>query len=202
MDANGHLTFVCFGLDPVQGQIDTALNLVKKWLETCGYPNAAVHIWGQTTIKGFLNDFPTLRLKVNGCGSGPFEILESWKSHADMKPDTLSLGEKQKKIVEEMRLQLLINTEAVHLRVTGESGVGKTRLVLEALSDDRLHPIVIYSDKPNELESNYGFLNYFAMPDNKMEIILVLDECSPDNAARYWNRMQGLQKRARLVYYL
>jgi len=198
LDADGHLTFVCFGLDPVEGQLNAAHALVTGWLATCGYADASVHFWGQTTLKGFLNDFPSLRLKVNGRGGGTFEILESWKSHADMKPDTLSLGPRQIAVIEEIRTQLLTNSEALHLRITGESGVGKTRLVLETLSDERLSPLVIYTDKPHELESQ-GFLTHIAMPDNHMDVILVLDECSFDNAARYWNRLQGLGKRIRLI---
>jgi hypothetical protein len=198
LDMSGHLTFVCFGIDPVESQVNTAHDLVTGWLKTCGYPDASVRFWGQATIKRFLTDFPSLRLKVNGHGTGIFEIFESWKGHGDMQPDILSLGEKQEAVIEEARSQLLTNIEAIHLRITGASGVGKTRLALEALSDKRLRSLVIYTDRPQELEAQ-GFFGHVGMPDNNMQIILVLDECSLDDAGRYWNRLQGLGRRIRLI---
>lgn len=199
LDVNGHLTFVCFGCDPTESQNNKAHDFVKEWMVECGYQNVSVRFWGQSVIKGFLGDFPSLCLKVNGRGGGVFETFEIWKSHSDMEPDIMSLGEKQNSIIEEVRGQLLSNIDALHLRVTGESGIGKTRLVLEALNEKSLHPLVIYSDKPKELE-NQGFLSYIAMPDHAaMEIILVLDECSSNTAGRYWNRLGNLGKRVRLI---
>lgn len=199
LDVNGHLTFVCFGIDPVESQVNTARDLVNGWLETCGYRNVSVRFWGQTTIKSFLGDFPSLRLKVNGRGGTSwFEIFDSWKSHGDMTPEVLSLGDAQNRIIKEMRTQLLTNMEALHLRITGESGIGKTRLVLEVLDDEQLRPLVIYTDNPAQLESQ-GFLSHVAMPDNHLEIVLVLDECSTITAMRFWNRLQTLGRRIRLI---
>ncbi len=194
LDQSGHLTFACFGLDPVEGEINTAKKRIKEWLKQCGYPNADVHIWGQSIIKSFLSNFPSLRLKINGRGGGTeFEIFESWQSHSDMTPSVLSLGEKQKKIIEEIREQLVTNTEALHLRITGESGVGKTRLVLEALNDDRIRPLVIYTDNPTQLRSQ-PFISQIGMPDNHIEIVLVLDECSVNEATNFGTDYRHLEK--------
>ncbi|TSC59599.1 MAG: hypothetical protein LiPW15_619 [Parcubacteria group bacterium LiPW_15] len=199
LDANGYLTFVCFGLDPNEQETNRAITKIKEWLATCGYQNAIVRIWGQTTIKGFLGDFPSIRLMVNGRGSGGvFETLDGWKMHGDMKPEVLTLGEPQKEIIQEIREQLLANTDAIHLRIVGESGVGKTRLVLESLNEEKIRSLVVYTDNPSQLE-NQGFLGQIGMADNAFEIVLVLDECSQDVAVRYWNRVQSLGKRIRLI---
>lgn len=197
LDEGGNLIFVCFGLDPVDSQIDKATKTVKKWLKSCGYPDAKVYFWGQSAIKGFLLDFPSLRLKVNGRGgNATYEILESWKSHADMNQKVFK-GKAQEDIIQEIRRQLLSNTEAVHIRVTGESGIGKTRLVLESLDVDEIRPLAIYTDNP--IRSKSQFLSYIGMPDNNTEIVLVLDECSAETASDYWNRVQTLGKRIRLI---
>jgi hypothetical protein len=198
LDANGNLTFVCFGLDPVESEINTAVGLIKGWLQACGYQNPTVHIFGQSTLKGFLEPFPSLLLRVNGHGAGGFKIFDSWKTHGDMSPEVLSLGEAQNKVIEEIRSQLLNNTEAIHLRITGESGIGKTRLTLEALSDEKIRPLVVYTDNPSQLEHN-NFFSYVGMPDNTTEVVLVVDECSQDVAVHYWNKLQSLGKRIRLV---
>lgn len=199
LDRNGNLTFVCFGLDPVESEANTAIDLVKGWLKECGYIDTKVYIFGQGALKGFVNDFPSLRLKITGRANGTgLEILDSWQTRGDMEPEALSLGERQKAIIFEAQKQLLTNTEAIHLRVTGESGIGKTRLILEALKDERLRPLVLYTANPAQLDSQ-GFLTEIAMPDNHIHIILVLDECPLDMSVSVWNRLQNLGPRIRLI---
>lgn len=198
LDAGGHLTFVCFGLDPTESERNSAITKIKEWLTVCGYSDASVRIWGQSNIKGFLHNFPSLCLKINGRDGIGLRILESWRASGDMLPEVLSIGEAQKSIINEIRERLLTSTEAVHLRITGESGVGKTRLLLEALDHDALRPLVLYTDKPEHLESQ-GFLSDINLPDNKMEVVLVLDDCPLDIARDFWNRIQRTGRRIRLV---
>ena len=64
----------------------------------------------------------------------------------------------------------------VHLRVQGESGLGKTRLVMEAVREAVLSPFVAYvSDEDRFDTSTSGYLS-----SGLRQTILVVDECPPD----------------------
>jgi hypothetical protein len=198
LDKNGHFIFVCFGLDPTEEQNLKAIALVEGWLKQCGFASPSIQIWGQGTIRGFLGVFPALVFRVTQRSPGPLEIFEMWERHSDMKPDTLSIGDVQKGIMQAVQTDLATNAVAVRTRIIGESGVGKTRLALEILKDERLRPLVLYTDRPAELEG-IGFLTELMMPNCNLEIILVLDECPREVESYYWNRLEALGKRIRLV---
>ena len=64
-----------------------------------------------------------------------------------------------------------------HIRVIGEPGIGKTRLVLEALSTEDLAPMVIYSPHAEDFQHS-RLLNELLRGDLHYHAIVVIDECS------------------------
>jgi hypothetical protein len=68
----------------------------------------------------------------------------------------------------------------VDIRVQGESGVGKTRLVLEALRDQELSALVAYVDTPPSLS---GELRRHLLNEGR-SVILVVDDCPADVHAK------------------
>ena len=59
----------------------------------------------------------------------------------------LHLARAQSEVIVSIR-KALSGSDYQHIRVIGEPGIGKTRLVLEALSVEDLAPMVIYSRMP------------------------------------------------------
>ena len=91
-----------------------------------------------------------------------------------------------------------MNNRPTHIRVIGEPGVGKTRLVLEATSVDDLRPCTIYVEDPTKLEK-MNFMDQISRIDDESNVILVVDECSYDDQAAIWNRLQDKSPSIKLI---
>ena len=156
-------------------------------IEKEGYPNARIEVWRQNTIIGFLKKFPSLQLSVKGLSGSPLHIHEKWSGMDDMRTQ-VHLGEKQHGFIRSMRAALR-GPDRAPIRVSGEPGIGKTRLVLEATKADDLRPAVVYFEKPSDLEER-GFMSYVCGTDLPIEAILVVDECEFSDHASIWNKLK------------
>ena len=165
-------------------------------IEKEGCPNARIEVWRQNTIIGFLKKFPSLQLSVKGLSGSLLHIHEKWRGMADMRTQ-VHLGEKQHGFIDSMRAALR-GPDRSPIRVLGEPGIGKTRLVLEATKADDLRPAVVYFEKPSDLEER-GFMSYVCGADRKIEAILVVDECEFSDHASIWNRLKHNAPGIRLV---
>lgn len=154
-----------------------------------GYKKARIEVWCQNTIIGFLEHFPPLALSVKRVYSLPLHTHQEWSGMADMLVQ-MHLGKAQRAFVNSMRTELRDNRHA-HVRVSGDPGIGKTRLVLEATSVDDLSPYVIYFDEPSDL-LKHVLLTHIYRPDSQIRAILVVDECSFADQARIWNYLKGM----------
>jgi hypothetical protein len=100
-------------------------------------------------------------------------------------------------VIEGIREQLRRTDGAVHARVQGEPGIGKTRVVLAATETDDISPLVIYCNAANFRDSE---LMYEVLrEDNQYSVVLVLDECNEDDKAYIWNRVQHCGERIKLI---
>lgn len=59
-----------------------------------------------------------------------------------MLPSLVS-GEAQENVIEGIRGELRRSDEPIHIRVVGEAGIGKTKIVLEATGADDLAPLIL-----------------------------------------------------------
>ncbi len=165
-------------------------------IEKEGCPNARIEVWRQNTIIGLLKKFPSLQLSVKGLSGSPLHIHEKWRGMADMRTQ-VHLGEKQHGFIRSMRAALR-GPDRSPIRVSGEPGIGKTRLVLEATKADDLRPAVVYFEKPSDLEER-GFMSYVCGADRPIEAILVVDECEFSDHASIWNKLKHNAPGIRLV---
>ena len=137
--ANGRYVLACFGCDPLPEEIARAKEHLQTIFAQCGYSNACVDVWGQTTLISYLVALPSLCLKIAGRDNAVFFTHESWKL-SDQMSKSLHLGDQQTRMVAEIRA-LLRGSTVRHIRIIGEPGLGKTRLVLEAVATSTsLHP--------------------------------------------------------------
>ena len=143
LNAGGTYILVCTGIDLVEPQRTDTLNHIKNYLEQCGYSTPKFDVWSQNTLCGFLKIFPSLALQVNGRGGVAFQTHQSWERDANMRFSFVS-GQSQHELVASIQSELRRNDDTVHVRVWGEPGIGKTKLVLEATKTEDLSPLVIY----------------------------------------------------------
>jgi hypothetical protein len=196
LEQGGNYALVCFGRDIVDKQHETACSHLRTLLVKCGFENPSSHVWGTSHVVGFLKPYPSLCLEVTGRGEPGLRTWISWSSDGDMK-STYRPGPEQEKCVEEIR-SVLRGKLHLHIRVCGEPGCGKTKMVLEATAPEDLSPLVVYWESGIKFSESRQF-NELRHDSGETSTIIVADECDPDTAARIWNGLKNRLGRVRLV---
>ena len=196
LDADGTYVLVCTGIDPVESQRQQIYSYIEEYLKQCGYSHPKVEVWTQNTLIGFLGAFPSLALWVNGRSHAEFRTHQSWATNADMQVEFIA-AEAQHELIDKIRTELREKVNAVHVRVLGEPGIGKTKLVFEATKVDDLAPLVIYCT-PAEFRAS-GLRREILRDDNDFSAILIVDECDPSSRYDIWNELQNRGPRIKLI---
>lgn len=197
LDAGGTCVLVCTGIDLVDSEHRRALKHLNEYLkETCGYPNPRVEVWSQNNLIGFLQRFPSLSLQVNGRSDAEFQTHQSWSQNGDMRLEFIP-GQAQDDLISQIRDDLRQNDDTVHVRVLGEPGIGKTRLVFEATRAEDLTPLVIYCTAARF--RNSVLMNELLRDDNHFAAVLVIDECDWSSSSNIWNELIHRGARLKLV---
>jgi hypothetical protein len=197
LDNQAAYFLVCSGTDPTKGETTKAKKFLKDFFKVCGYSGVHVEVWGQSKIIGIMHRFPSLSLKLNGKGDVYLQPRSLWLTQTEMRR-IFKAGPKQEIFLESVRKELRRNDGPVHIRVRGEAGIGKTRLVLEATSPDDLDPLLLYFPSPRVLLEG-GLTAHLINDQPKPTAILVVDECDAQNRAEIWNQIQAHSPRLKLI---
>lgn len=200
LDKEGTLIIVLFGWDNPETKDDQLVNKFKEKLILLDrkYNNAKIEIWQQNKLRGFLTPFPSLALRIKGLDRSRFQSHRSWSENDDMKKEFVA-GEKQKEFIASLQTALRQNNnEAMHIRIYGEPGIGKTRLALEVTRADDLLPLVIYVDSANEFRDS-NLITEILREDNQFSVILVIDECDSDSRSYIWNKLKYRGPRIKII---
>ena len=196
LDDGGTYVLVCTGIDLVDPQLRNTHEHIEDFLKQCGYSHPKVEVWSQNTLIGFLQVFPSLALWINGNDRAIFQTHRSWTEDGTMKVSFVS-GESQEDLIAKIRGELRETVNTVHVRVLGEPGIGKTRLVLEATKTDDLASLIIYCTAAQFRDS--VLMNEILRDDNQFSAVLVIDECDPDSRFYIWNKLQHQGNRIKLI---
>ena len=197
LEKGGTYVLVCFGHDLDDQKQRTAEDFLRAHFSTCGYRQTNVEVWSINQLIGFLRCFPSLRLRISCFDRVDFQTHESWSKNSDMG-GIFACGTVQQDVVEQIRQILRTMDYPVHLRVHGEPGIGKTRLLLEATSADDLNPLVLYFDSPEDFNGS-RLLGTFLEDDSPCCAILVIDECDQRESSTLWNKLKSRSPRIKLV---
>lgn len=197
LDASGTYVLVCTGIDLVDSQHRRALKHLNEYFkETCGYRNPRVEVWSQNNLIGFLQPFPSLSLQVNQRGLLNFQTHGSWAQDASMHLPFVS-GQAQEAAIAKIQSELRHAEDTVHVRVWGEPGIGKTRLVLEATRAYDLAPLVVYCTAAQFRDSE--LMREILIEGSHFSVILVIDECDPDGRSYIWDKLKHRGPRLKVV---
>lgn len=199
LDKKGTLIVVLFGWDNPEVKDDQLINKIGKKLTPIREKskNAKIEIWRQNNLIGFLKQFPSLALQLTRRDLARFQTHQSWSQNDDMRKE-FRAGQAQKDLISKLQTELRRNDEAIHVRVWGEPGIGKTKLLLEATREDDLMPLVIYCDSAIKFRDS-DLMNEITKRDNQFNVILVIDECDPDSRSYVWNKLKHRGPRIKCV---
>ncbi len=199
LDRNGTLIIVLFGSDNPERKDDQVKEKFRKKLIDIdqNYSKAKIEIFWQNKLIGFLQNYPSLALKVTGRGQVKFQTHKSWSKEAEMSRE-FKAGKTQKDFIFNLQNELRKNEEAIHLRISGESGIGKTRLALEATRIEDLESLIIYCENSRDFR-NSNLMNELLKEDNHFFLVLVIDECDSDNSSNIWNKFKHQGQRIKII---
>lgn len=198
LDKDGTFVIVFTGWDNPDRSDDSLLSKFRDKLVEVSekYKDAKMEIWRQNKILSYLEHFPALKLYVLDLHMGSLLFYEDWFKRCD--EGKMYLGSKQNKFIEDVRKELRENDRPVHIRVIGEPGIGKTRAVLEAVNDEDLKHTVVYCEDPKKLEER-SFLGQICSSSDRLNMILVVDECSFNQQASLWGKLESKSPDIKLI---
>lgn len=161
------------------------------------YEAVKIEVWRQNTLRGYFRPYVSLTLRVKQLDKVHYQTHRSWSRQGDMMVEP-KLGDKQNKLINTIRDVLRSSNGPVNIRVDGEAGIGKTKMVLEATRTNDLAPLVIYCSTARKfIESD--LMNEILKEDNEFRIILVVDECDRESRASIWNKVESYTDRIQLI---
>ena len=187
LEQNGTYALVTLGHDLLPHQHTDAVTHLTNLFQACGYAEPKVEVYGQGQIAGELEKYPSLCLALVGLDDGGFQSIEDWKDNPQMQL-ALQLGSEQEKFIKEIRTALHENA-VQHIRVIGEPGIGKTRLVYESVSDDSIAPSVVYVPNGEAFQKSQLFKEL--LKSDRYSVTLVIDDCDNRDRASIWSALKG-----------
>ncbi len=197
LNQDGKYILVCFGIEFTDPQRINTVAHYQGFFTQCGYPNAKVEVWGQSNLVGFIQHFPSLALWLNDRGNLQFQTHAAWSQQDDMRQE-FKESTTRDTLINNLQEMLRQYDKTVHLRVWGEPGIGKSRLVLEVTKADDLRPQVIYCSSTDKFRDS-ELMNEFIRENNQFSAILILDECDPDSRSYIWNKFKHIGPRLKLI---
>jgi len=196
-EKEGKLIIVLFGWDNPEKKDNQIKEIFIEQLQPFSYSNPQVEIWRANNLISFFQLYPSLALKINGHGNLIFQSHQSWAQQDDMSKLFIT-GDAQSTVVSQIQELLRSDAGAVHIRVIGEPGIGKTKIVLEATRADDIQPLIIYCDSTKQIVNSLLF-NELLRTDNNYSCILVVDECDMENSRYLWNKLKNLGVQKKLI---
>lgn len=187
LEQNGTYALVTLGYDLLPYQHTETRTHLTNLFQACGYAEPKVAVYGQGQIAGELDKYPSLCLDLIGLDDGGFRTIEDWENNAQMQV-VLQLGSEQEKFIKEIRAALQENA-VQHIRVLGEPGIGKTRLVLESVSDDDIAPSVVYVPSGEAFQKSKLFNEL--LKSDRYSVTLVIDDCDNRDRASIWSALKS-----------
>ena len=151
-------------------------------------------------IATWINDHPSVamwvREQVRPGGIGPFRSWDHWSGRPQHQQSPWVADERLPGLSDELRESIRDDRKVV--RVVGLSGIGKSRLVLESLSQSRDRDFVMYA---SESESGSEALCRVVqiLAGSGRTAIVVVDDCGPDTHRMLASMVLSLSSRLSLV---
>ncbi len=193
----GTYSLLCFGHDFSPEQRNDIHSHIVGTLAEFGFGNVAsrVEVFGQAQIAGYIQRYPSLRLTLMDGIDDLFLSVEAWSQHAHMCNEFLP-SEEQTKLMDQIREHLRGDTK--HLRILGEPGIGKTRLILEAVRVEDISPDSIYV-KHGEEFSKSGLFNEIIRSGIDYPLVIVIDELPSRELAEIWAHLKHIGGALKLI---
>jgi hypothetical protein len=187
-ERRGRFIIVCTGHDLTPKQRNDACELVTCVLQSAGVSDyrSLVDVLGASQLSNFAERYPGIASYLTNNSIQEAWILDVWNLDAHMANSFLP-APAQADLIDKIRAG--IEGSAKHIRVLGEPGVGKTRLVLEALRVPHIAPSVLYMYHGSKFVHTALFRQLLQSAWTK-PLVLVLDDLSESEMVDIWRHLK------------
>lgn len=175
LNEGGNYILVLFA-DITSQKLRNRENALKSELTRLGYKNK-VRIYTANKTVGFMEKHLSLVGWFSGKDTG-YLHYDAWGSRGDVNtPSTFISDDERNTYIKTIR-EAIRNPEnnSSVFRIIGLSGIGKTRLIFEALKDYDLKNRIVYA--PSALEFRGSRIFDILQNNEELSAILVIDDCS------------------------
>lgn len=189
LERGGNYILLCTGHDLTPQQRNQANEHIKRVFEVVGYSDyrGIIDVFGASQIADYVSRYPGVAAMV---GVDPIHdawVLQQWRQDSHISNE-LKAAPEQEALVQQIQTSLRSNTK--HIRVLGEPGLGKTRLVLEALRNPEFSASVLYVRDGSMFGQSALFRSLIKTVRDK-PLIVVLDDLPEFEMADIWRHLKG-----------
>ena len=113
-------------------------------------------------------------------------VLDEWRQDAHMA-NVFEESPEQSQLIARIRAGL--QGEIKHIRILGEPGLGKTRIVLESVIDENIAPYVLYIPHGSQFGQTRLFRQLLKSGHDK-PLVLVIDELPESELSDIWRHLK------------
>ncbi|RDI10114.1 hypothetical protein [Comamonas sp. AG1104] len=187
-ERRGRYVIVCTGHDLTPKQRNDACERIVSVLESVGVSDYRdlVDVLGAGQLSTFAERYPGVAALLTYDSIQEAWVLDEWDRDAHMANSFLP-AHAQSDLIDQIRAG--IEGDAKHIRVLGEPGLGKTRLVLEALRVSHIAPSVLYLCHGSKFGQTALFRQLLRIGWTT-PLVLVLDDLGEAEMVEIWRHLK------------
>ena len=184
----GRYMLLCTGHDLTPEQRNDSRHQIAMVLAEVGFEGyeELIEVLGASQITEFAERYPGTASLLAVDSIQEALVLEEWLCDAHLT-NTFEASPEQDEIITRIREGL--RGEIKHIRVLGEPGSGKTRIVLEAVKDENIAPYVLYIPHGSQFGQTRLFRQLLKAGYDK-PLVLVIDELPECELADIWRHLK------------
>lgn len=188
VERRGRYVVICTGHDLTPQQRNKACEQIVSVLESVGAPDYRnlVDVLGASQLSSFAERYPGIAAQLTYDSIQEAWVFDEWDRDAHMT-NSFKLAPAQAELIDQIRAGVEGNTK--HIRVHGEPGLGKTRMVLEALRAPHIAPSVLYLCHGSKFGQTALFRQLLRTGWTK-PLVLVLDDLSESEMSDVWRHLK------------
>ncbi len=191
LEKGGTFVTVLFGSDNPERTDNETVNSIRSELVGIdpSYQNAKIKIWRPNQLIKIISLFPSLALSIRQIKSKLLHDFNYMINSCHLVGEQYLRTDKHDEIISQIQSSLLKENGFNHIRVVGEPGVGKTRLIYEAMNSSELSAFSIYVENADQLLQENMIHDIFLLAKSS-SLILIVDECNPINRSEIHKKLE------------
>lgn len=193
----GCYTLLCTGHDMTPEQRNDSRQQIAVVLAEVGFRGyeELIQVLGASQVADFAERYPGTASLLTVDPIQEAWVLDEWQRDAHMA-NAFETSPEQAQIIDHIRAGL--QGETKHIRVLGEPGLGKTRIVLESVKDENIAPYVLYIQHGSQFGQTRLFRQLLKAGYSK-PLVLVIDELPESELSDIWRHLKPRCDRLKIV---